>query len=131
MSIRLEVTTLPKFTTEELAIQLANSLQGASEAQSDTIVYNEQIRTDKQKLIKLNLFIRKVVDFRNNPPKFISRMEPMMGYDLEEMERELELTENRINKWKKMIGSFSDKLKQDQKDALRLQKEIQDRKLIK
>lgn len=126
MGLRFEVTTHPEFTVEELANQLANNLQNAANAQADVIVYQEQIRTEKRKIAEESILMDQIKTFRANPPAKISRMEPMMQYDLEMMEKELALTHDRISDWEKMIEEAIEITQECQKETIRLQKEIAD-----
>lgn len=125
--IGLKVETHPKFTLEELASQLADYLQGSVDAQNDVLAYQEQIRTERRKIQNDKILVDQIKTFRSNPPKKISRMEPMMQYDLKAIEDEIALAEQRITDWNDLIKTADEKLKRCQAESLRIQKELKER----
>ena len=124
MQVRFEVVNHPEFTVEELAVQLAESLQGSMDSQNDARVYQEQIRTEKRKIVDEGALVARIQDWRSNPPSRVSRMEPMMQYNLDMMKYEIEIASTRIEEWKELIATSEAKTKQCQQDTIRLQKEI-------
>ena len=128
MGVRFEVTTAPKFSVEELAIQLADALQSSSDAQNDVTTYNEQIIVERRKISDLEILSVKVQSFRDNMPEKVSRMEPMMQYDLVAMGEEAATSKASIEDWEKMIEVANHKHKRNQKESIRLQKELRKQK---
>jgi len=131
MGIRFEVTNHPRFTAEELAIQLADYLQSSADAQEDVRAYQEQIRTERKKIQDHDILIQKVLDFRANPPKKVSRMEPLLQYDLEALQEEVRVAKECIKEWETHIELANEKNKRCQQETMRIQKELSSRKLKK
>lgn len=129
MGIELKVETHPQFTVGELATQLAESLQGAVDAQGDVLTYQEQSRIERKKCIELEVLTDQIVAFRKNPPQVVSRMEPMMQYDLPSMEEQIKESKDRIEQYNEIVKAAQNKIKRCQQDTVRLQKEIADRRL--
>jgi len=127
MGIRFEVTALPQFSVEELAVQLGESLQGSIDGQNDIRTYQEQIRVERRKITELELLITQVESFRSNMPVKVSRMEPMMQYDLDSLKEEVKVSNDRITDWEDIIQVAQDKIQRCQQDTIRLQKELSDR----
>lgn len=127
MNVTFKVETHPEFTVEQLAIQLAGALQGTMSAQEDTTVFQEDIRTQRRKIMDLQLLLTQIKAFRDNPPAKISRMEPLMQYDKKAIQKEIvEITET-IESLEKIVQKSKDQVVSCQKDTLRLQQELSQR----
>lgn len=127
MGIRLEVTTHPQFTVEELAFQLAEAMQGAIVCQRDAEAFGNQMQIENRKIAELEFVIRQVEAFHKNPPSEVSRMEPLMSYDIEKLREEIQEAKVLRTKWAEERDSALQKVARHKAEQGRLQGEINSR----
>ena len=131
MEIRFDVKTHPQFTPEELASQLVDSLQSSSDAINDISTYNDQILTERKKIMGLEVLINEVEFFRANQPEKVSRMEPMLQYNLEDLKDEIVQAKLLIDEWNSFISIATEKNKICQATTIRAQKELVNQRMRK
>jgi uncharacterized small protein (DUF1192 family) len=128
MGIKLEVTTHPEFTVEQLAFQLAECLQSKHNALLDADVFSSQIRIESQKVFSLQNILYEVKRFQQNPPERISRMDPLATYKVTDIMNEIELAKKRAEDWTNRSSEAMAKVTELDKRLAQLQKEISSRR---
>jgi len=128
MGIRLEVTTHPNFTVEDLAMQLAESLQGSFDAQQDVQTFGAQKEVERTKVAHLEGTLKEVKEFKEHPPEKVSRMDPLATYNVKMLHADIDVANKRLADWEERILVASDKMVSYQKDSARLQMELKQRK---
>jgi len=124
MQVRFDVKTHPQFTVEQLAVQLAESLQGSFDAQKEVQTFSAQVDTEKRKIFQLEDILLKVREFKKAPPGKISRMDPLATYQAQDIESDINTAKERLSDWNKRSVEASEKAVDLQKTANRLQLEI-------
>lgn len=127
MGIRFEVTHEPTVSTKDLAIHLAESLQGVMDAERDAAEYLRQIQTENQKLSQLRFTIDQVKRHRKSNPVQTSRMDPMFEYDLDALKLEAQECKDRAAEWSRIREENLLKAAELKRKSTELQLELKER----
>lgn len=128
MGYRLEVTTHPQFSTEELALQLAEALHGGINARRDADSYANQMQIENRKVAELEFLVRQVEAFQKNPPENVSRMEPLATYNIDSLKEQIEEAKALRAKWADMQSESLRSVQYYKETEARLQKELAERR---
>lgn len=131
MGIRLEVTTHPQFSTEELAIQLAEAMHRGINARRDADTFANQMQIENRKISELQFLVRKVEDFNRNPPEHVSRMEPLASYDIESLKKEIDEAKELRAEWANKQSEALKVVQDSKAEEARLQRELAERRSSK
>lgn len=100
MGITFKVEHEPEFTVEQLAMQLAEALQGAFNSKKDAMSFTEQMQVEGRKIADLEFTVRQVEHHLKNPPKEkTSRMDPLDTYDLGAIQDQIQEAKERRKDW--------------------------------
>lgn len=128
MGYRLEVTTHPKFSTEELAQQLAEALHSGINARRDADTFANQMQIENRKIAELEFLVRQVEAFHKNPPEKVSRMEPLASYDIDSLKEQIEESKRLMSEWADKKSESLNSVQKYREEEARIQKELSDRR---
>lgn len=128
MGIKLVATYEDPVSSADLAIYLAEALQGVQNAERDAAAYLSEMQTENQKLIQLTFTLDQVKRYQKNPPPNPSRMDPMLSYDLDAIEDQIQECRNRVQRWTQTREDALNKVVELQTEMARLQTELLERK---
>jgi len=128
MSIKLVVTEEPAVSTRDLALFLAEALQGISNAEMDANAFTQQMQIENQKLSQLRFTLDQVKAYRKNPPPNPSRMDPMLEYDLDAINAEMQLCRERVQEWSGIKEESLNKARSLKAESVRIQNELMERR---
>jgi hypothetical protein len=133
--IRLEVTaSRPEDSPEAMAVQLAQLLSNVSVFKEQAATYKIQSQNERRKGQELEILLfrhkewhkRLKEDGKNGIKRKISRMEPMMTYDRDQMKKERDEYMELANKFLDKSNQFAQRAREEDLKAIQLQKKIKE-----
>lgn len=131
ISLKIEHSD-PEKSPERLATKLAEAYNNMALFERQAIDYRRQAADERRKgadiqgvIVRLKEWRKQLAkDLENGIERKISRMEPMMSYDLEALQKELEMYKENSIKFHKMSDDFQSKADQARRDTVMLQLDI-------
>ena len=131
VTLKIEHTD-PEKTSERLAIKLAEAYNNMTLFERQAIDYKRQANDERRKGTDIQGVIMRLKDWKkqlerdlkDGVERKISRMEPMMSYDSDALQKELEMYKENSIKFHKMSDEFQSQANQARRDTVVLQLEI-------
>jgi len=132
-NIRLEIThTNPEKSAEALAVKLAEAFNNAALFDRQAVDFKQQAQDERRKAQGIQVIISNLTQWRNQLEedrkngieRKISRMEPMLSYDPDALEKELVKNKKDAKTYTEMSDDFTSKAKKSRQDIVNLQVEI-------
>lgn len=134
-TIRLEIThTDPEKTPERLSLKLIEAYNNVSIFERQAQDYRHQASDERRKGSQIQIILSSLKEWRkklkedqdNGIERKISRMEPMLSYDYDELVNELSKYQTDANKYHEMSDDFRAKAESAKRDTVVLQIQIKE-----
>lgn len=107
-----------------LAIRLAEELHCASAKQKDYESFSAGAFAERKKALNLQDVIFKLKERQKNPPKKVSRMDPLNFYELETCEEELKTYMDRAKEMQEKADMYANEAQKHRNESQKIQIKI-------
>lgn len=124
----LVLTYQPLVSDRDLALHLAEALQGIADQERDASAYLQQVQVENQKLTQLRFTLDQAKRYQNNPPPNPSRMDPLLSYDLDDLQKQINECKTNAARWTEIRENALNKAQELKAESARIQAELRDRR---
>lgn len=130
--IGFDIKYEPVENSKTVSIQLAQALADAAWLAEQSQVYSKQSQEEKRRAEELNFLLIEIKNWRKQraldeeagTAKVLSRMEPMLSYDVKQIEDERTLHKEQSQEFLKKSQEFSAKAKEEKLKSTTLQTKL-------